>query len=462
MAIMEQLAEMETEQAGETAVSKALSKRGRLKVAYIMSRFPKLTETFILFEILALEQQGEQVELYPLLRARNTAAHPEGASVLTKIVERLRPTQGEVKMHPEARPLVARANFFPFLSWDIIKSHFYYLLRKPVVYFHILWVMLRANWGSWNYLLGALGVFPKSVHFARLMKADGITHVHAHFANHPPVAAYIIKRLADIPYSFTAHGADLQVDQHMLREKVTNALFVAAISEYNKEFIISHCGEQYRDKVKLVYCGVDTNVFHPGDKAEQREAGNTFFDILCTGTMYEVKGHTYLIEACRLLKERGIKFLCHLVGDGPYRPALTEQVMQSGLSDQVFFHGQRTRQEISDLLRAVDVVSMPSIPTSSGRREGIPVVLMEAMSSGVPVVASGISGIPELVEDGVSGLLVPPRDPQALADALERLHEDAAWRRQLGQGGRDTVLRDFDLHRNAAGLAERFNRERLS
>jgi glycosyltransferase involved in cell wall biosynthesis len=171
-----------------------------------------------------------------------------------------------------------------------------------------------------------------------------------------------------------------------------------------------------------------------------------------------VKGQTYLIEACRLLKERGVDFMCHLVGDGPDWPALTEQVAQAGLADRVHFHGQRTREGITELLQRAHVVSVPSIPTSSGRREGIPVVLMEAMASGVPVVASGISGIPELVEDGQNGLLVP-RNPQPLADALERLHDDPKLCRRLGRAGRDKVVREFDLYTNVAALTQHFSTE---
>ena len=120
----------------------------RAKIAYIMSRFPVITETFVLYEMLALEEQGLQVELYPLQRERTEV------------------------MHPEARPFVARANFQPLFSWPIFKSQFYYLLRKPLVYLSILWTLIRANWGSSRYLFGALGFFPKAVHFARLMKAD--------------------------------------------------------------------------------------------------------------------------------------------------------------------------------------------------------------------------------------------------------------------------------------------------
>ena len=401
------------------------------KVAYIMSRFPKLTETFILYEMLALEQQGVQVELYPLLRERATVMHPEAAAMLD------------------------RAHFQPFLSWPILRAHARFLRRKPRAYLATLWTLLRSTCGSLNFFIGALGIFPKVVYFAESMACDGVQHVHAHFANHPAAAAFIIHRLTGIPYSFTAHGSDLHVDRHMLREKVAEAAFVVPISNYNKELIVAECGEQFRDKVVVIHCGVDTQVFQP---AERKPAAGPF-TILCTGTLHEVKGQTYLIEACRLLNERAIDFTCNFVGDGPDHDALAEQIAAAGLAGRVHLLGRRTREEIAELLRGADVVVVPSVPTKGGKREGIPVVLMEAMGSGVPVVASGISGIPELVEHEISGLLAPPRDARALAAALERLCDDAPLRERLGRAGREKVIGEFDLMINAGALAARFRME---
>ncbi len=404
----------------------------RPRVAYIMSRFPKLTETFILYEMLALERHGVQVELYPLLRERATLMHAEAAS------------------------LVERAHFQPLVSWPILRAHFHFLRRKPRAYLGALWTLLRATWGSRRFFIGALGLFPKAVYFAQQIAAQGVTHVHAHFASHPAAAAFVIHRLVDIPYSFTAHGSDLHCDRHMLREKVAEAAFVVAISRYNKEIIAAESGEQFRDKVRVIHCGVDVQAFRPRPEAARPRPANRPFTIVCIGTLHEVKGQTYLIEACRLLHERRIDCACHFVGDGPDRAALARQAAQAGLADRVHFHGQRTRAEVFDLLQSADVLAAPSVPTRNGRREGIPVVLMEAMVSGVPVVASHLSGIPELAEHDRSGLLVPPRDAQALADALERLHNDPALRRRLGRAGTHKVEREFNLHTNAVALAQCF------
>ena len=425
------------------------------KIGYIMSRFPKLTETFILFEMRAVEKSGTPIEIYPLLRAKNTSVKIEGSSLWAKIIERFKKSSSPLKTHPEAIPYVERANFFPFLSFPILFVQFYYLIQKPLTYLSTIFTIIQTNLGSANYLLSALAIFPKSVYIGYHMQRSNITHIHAHFANHPAAAAFIIHRISGIPYSFTAHGADFQVDQHMLCEKIIESAFTVTISEYNKQFLAEICGTHIQEKIKVLYSGVDTSVFKPLPP-EKITAPKEIYTIISVGTFYEVKGHTYLIEACRLLKKQELDFKCYLIGSGPFKSQLSQQVTNAGLQEHIIFHGQRTRQEVAEILKSADVLVLPSIPTSSGRREGIPVVLMEAMASGIPVVASNISGIPELIKDNKNGLLVPPKDPELLAKALLKLCADENLRVKLGQAGRQTILQDFDLHKNANSLIQMF------
>jgi glycosyltransferase involved in cell wall biosynthesis len=245
----------------------------------------------------------------------------------------------------------------------------------------------------------------------------------------------------------------------MLLEKVSEAAFVTAISTYNKRMIVSVCDGQFEEKIEVIHCGIDTNVFFPRSEPTLCDRGEGPFQILCIGTLHEVKGQTYLVDACRLLKERGIDFRCHFAGDGPDMAALTKQVNQAGLQEHVKFHGRLTRSGIAKLLGGADVVVTPSVPSSDGRREGIPVVLMEAMGCALPVIASDLSGIPELVEDGKSGLLITPGDVDGLAAGLERLYYDPQLRHCLGKAGREKVLLEFDLHKNAGLLAQSFHRK---
>lgn len=394
----------------------------RPRVAYMMSRFPKLTETFVLDEILEMERRGVQVEIFPLWR--------EKADVI----------------HPEARALVDRAHFTPTLNASILIDTLRCLVKSPVVFLSTLVTILWANRGSPRFLLGALAVFPKACHFATRMRALGVRHLHAHFASHPAAAAFIVRRFSGISYSFTAHGSDLHREQSMLREKVAESKFVVAISDFNRRFILDHVGEEFADRVEVVHCGVEPGMFtealpEPGP-----------FRIVCTGTLHEVKGQRYLIDACAQLSSEGTDWRCHLIGDGEDRQDLEAQARRLGISDRVVFHGSCEREEVRSILSRADVVAAPSVPTSDGRREGIPVALMEAAACGLALVASRLSGIPELVLDGETGLLAEPGDVEDLAEALGRMAREPEVRARLGANARKRVEEEFSLARNVLRL----------
>ena len=397
----------------------------RVKVAYIMSAFPALTETFILYEILAMQQLGIAIELYPLRRLKEDVVHPEVAQ------------------------LSGHVHHQPFISPAVLRAQLHFMRHRPLAYFKVLFEVLKGTFGSANFFFGAAAIFPKAVLFAYEMEKQKINHVHAHFATHPAVAALIIHRLTGIPFSFTAHGSDLHVERRMLDKKVEAAAFAVTISSFNKEIMIEECGEQARGKIHIIHCGVDPEAFP--DRPGMNGGGR--FQILCVAAFKDVKGHKYLVEACKILQERGVDFVCHLVGEGELRSRIEEQIAQDRLQNKVVLHGARPRSEIVRMLAQSDILALASVPTPRGKREGIPVVLMEGMASGLPVVASRLSGIPELVEDGRSGFLVPPGDPLALADALQRLRDNPHLRQQMGQAGRDKVTREFNLMTNAAKRA---------
>lgn len=402
-----------------------------LTVAYVMSRFPKLTETFILAELEAMDRAGVAIELYPLLR------------------------QTGEPVQPAAVPWVERAHYLPFASPAIVRAQWSYLRdpRRRRRYIRAFVDMIRGTWRSPNFLVGGLGIFPKVARAALEMREAGVHHVHCHFANHPALAGWLIHRLVGIPYSFTAHGSDLHVDRTMLPTKVREAAFVVTISSDNRSLIEATAGPSAAGKVEVIHCGVDPTAFAPTDRTVDGP-----LRIVAVGTLHEVKGQVHLIEACRLLGERGIGFTCRFIGDGPDQDALQARIDAYGLGDRITLAGRMTSDAVAAELAASDVLAAPSVPTRGGKREGIPVVLMEAMASGLPVVASRLSGIPELVTDGVSGLLVTPGDDEALAQALATLAMDPALRARLGAAGRETVMREFDVDRNAASLADRIRR----
>lgn len=400
---------------------------GATRVAYVMSRFPKISETFILYEILALEALGIAVELFPLVRER------------------------EPIQHREATRLANAAHHFRPFSLAVLGAQWYWLRRAPLAYGSVWLAAIRGNLASPRFLVRVMVVVPLAAAFARVMRELGIQHIHAHWATHPALAAYAASRLSGIPYSFTAHAHDIYVERPMLREKIEQARFVVTISEYNRRFLEGLYGRVAADRLTVIHCGTDPELFRPPDA---RPPGP--WTILCVASLQPQKGQSHLVEACRQLVAAGLEVRCLLVGDGESRGALTEQIRDAGLDDVVHLLGQQPRHRVVELLAAADVVVQPSVVLASGKMEGIPVALMEALAMERPVVATAISGVPELVEDGVTGLLVDQGDPVQLAAGLRRLHADAGLAKRLGRAGRQRVIEDFNLQRSAAELARRF------
>lgn len=410
---------------GRPAAAAAGGSLGR--VAYVMSRFPKLSETFVLHEILSLRKLDMDVIVMPLLR------HHERVS------------------HEAALAIAREARVHPFLSPAIMHANLHFFSRAPARYLAAWREVLSGTWGSWNFFVGAVGVFPKAVRFAYELSNEGVSHVHAHFANHPAVAALVVHRMTGIPFSFTAHGSDLHVDRHMLPQKVRAASFVVTVCEYNKRVIVAECGADVADKVHVVHCGVDVDGLPPRCAELRPHAA-----LVCVASLEEVKGHATLIEACGLLRDRGVDFVCHLIGEGPLRRQLERDIARRKLTARVVLHGGRTHAEVVRMLAQSDIAVLASRPTKRGKREGVPVALMEAMAAGLPVVASDLSGIPELVEPGRTGFLVAPGDARGLADALARLARDPDLRARFGRAGRNKVARDFSQQASARTLLRLF------
>jgi colanic acid/amylovoran biosynthesis glycosyltransferase len=393
------------------------------RVAYIVLRFPSLSETFIVREISALRDRGWQIDIYPPWRD-----DPD-------------------QIHPDVPPLLPFVRWKHPLSFAAFSAALRMLVRRPGRYLSALGLILSDLPRHPRRSLIGLGLFPVVVWMAGDLERRGIRHVHAHFASHPALAANLIQRLTGISYSFTAHAYDLYVDPSHLPNKVHDATFIVTISEYNRTLM-----RRLSDgatPVHVIHCGVRVPEQLPPFDPERRK-------IVCVARLEEKKGHGDLVEACRLLRERGSTVHATIVGGGPEMERLRSQIAAAGLGDLVELAGPQTSERVQQYLASAGVFVLPSVVTRSGNAEGIPVALMEAMAAGVPVVSTAITGIPELVVDGVTGLLVEQRDPQALADAIERLMDDPALRKRLRDAAFQKVRDEFEIGANAIEIGRHF------
>jgi glycosyltransferase involved in cell wall biosynthesis len=291
---------------------------------------------------------------------------------------------------------------------------------------------------------------------AALMQREGIRHIHAHYATHPALAAWIISRLTGITYSITVHAHDIFVRTAMLATKLRSAAFVVAISEYNREYLVRRLGTWVDEKIIVIHCGIRPELYPQRAHSDTpNERASAPFQIIHVGSLQAYKGQQYLIKACALLRQRAIPFYCKIVGSGEELQRLQRLVQEEGLQEWITFMGARTQQEVAQLLSHADCYVQPSIVTSAGKMEGIPVALMEAMAAGVPCIATQISGIPELIRHQVTGWLVVPKDVQGLADCLDVVYRDPVGAAQVARAGRHVVLDQFDLSANVHQLAAR-------
>ena len=405
------------------------------KIAYIVSRFPHLPETFILREMISLEQLGWQIELYPLIIQRQEV------------------------IHQEARPWLARAHTVPWTSLSLLKANLMRLFRDPRRYLSLFLRAVRENLHSPKFLSRALLLFPRAVWMANRFQIEGINHIHAHYATHPALVAWLINQLTGISYSITVHAHDIFAEKPMLATKLQDSVFISAISEFNRKYLTDMFGAWVQQKTQIVRCGIDPAYYgnRNGSHADSRGS----LEIISIGSLQPYKGHIYLVKACRELHKRGVPFRCRIVGGGELHPLLERGIQENQLSGLVELMGPRTQDEVSQLLQTANCYVQPSVITPSGKMEGIPVALMEAMASGIPVIATSISGIPELVRNGDTGWLVPPEDVEALADALEQIYNNPTEAHKRAQSGKRWVLSEFELVSNVKKLSSLFARSSL-
>jgi glycosyltransferase involved in cell wall biosynthesis len=398
-----------------------------LKMGVIVSRYPKLNDMYQLREIIELERQGIDIELFPIVRHDETVSHPEG------------------------RALEERAHFVKLLSLETVTAQLYWLVRNPKAYLRCWWDGLWGYRSSRDFVVRTLWIVPIAAVWAMRMKTLGVDRNHAHFATYPTHAALVVKRLAGIPYGFTGHAHDLQIDTTGLAEKVAEAEYVMTCTRHGAEMVRREAGPAADGKVFVVYHGIELDVYTPQPfrEADPADPGEPL-RICCVASFQEYKGHEYLLGACAELKADGVAIEVRLVGDGPDRELVERRVHELGLRDSVTFTGKVESTRVREHIVWSDVCALASVVAESGQLDGIPNFLTESMGLGRPVVSTRLPGILELIDDEVNGLVVPPRDAHAFAEALRRLRGDRALRARLCVAARSTLEAEHDVTVNTA------------
>jgi glycosyltransferase involved in cell wall biosynthesis len=287
---------------------------------------------------------------------------------------------------------------------------------------------------------------------ARLRDVDA-GHLHAHFAHGPASVAQFASQLTGVAFSFTAHAKDIYTSPpELLKAKLRAARFVVTCTDYNAEHLARLAGEPWAGGIHRIYHGVNFDRFRYSGRSDS--VGPRVPVCLSIGRLVEKKGFRYLIEAAGILRSAGRCLTFRIVGGGDQRGALEAEIARAGLAGVVELTGAMPQEELLPQYERASLFVLPCVVTDNGDRDGIPNVLVEAMRMGVPVVSTAISGIPELVIDDETGVLVPPRDPRALASAIAALLDDPARAQRLAFRAAHHVAERFDLHRNAERLRE--------
>jgi colanic acid/amylovoran biosynthesis glycosyltransferase len=393
-------------------------------VGYVVRKFPVLSETFILNEILALEARGVKVEIFSLAPTRDPRFH-EGVSRLKADVHYLPTTSEASALLRYARRQAARNP--KRYRRELIKV---LAARRP----KLIWRFLQASW------------------VADRARRTGVKHLHAHFANRSATVAHQAAKLLGIPFSFTAHAFDIyrDPDPRVIARKMADAQFTVTVSDYNVAFLRSLANGQ-PTRIELIRNGIDMSKFAP-----TRHAPNGPFRIITVARLVEKKGIPILIDACRILSMRGLDFRCDIIGKGALRGSLERMIRENDLTDRVRLLGPVRQQEIVAHYQRAHLLVLPCIVAEDGNRDGLPVSIIEALACGVPVISTPITGIPEAVHDGVNGFIVPAGDTTSLADAIEKVLRNPQLHARLRCEARPSVRETFDQETTVSRLHSLF------
>lgn len=384
------------------------------RIGYVLKVYPRFSETFIVNEVLAHERAGTDIEIFSLRAPVEGRFHEMLARVRARVSYLPHGPLDAGRVWSDLAEVAAELPGVPAMLGDVLDEE--------------------------------IGDVHQALLLALEVRRRGITHLHAHFGSVATTVARMAARFAGVPYSFTAHAKDIYwdgVDQRGLTRRLRDAEAVVTVSDYNVDQLRAISPEA---RVVRVYNGLDLGRLRYEDPAARSPR------IVSVGRLVEKKGFADLVDACAVLRRAGRDFSCQIVGAGPLEGELRARIAAKGLSDVVELTGPATQDEVMRLLRGAAVFAAPCVVGADGNRDGLPTVLLEAMALGVPCVSTPVTGIPEAIADGETGLLVAEHDAPGLAGALGRLLDDELLRVRLARAARARVEDRFDVDRNAAAM----------
>lgn len=402
------------------------------RVLYISPQLPRLSETFVYREILGLRDRGWPVACASLRAPERNLGDPRADALADEVLvvyERggawLARALAELATHaPSALRTLLLALADSFTARDVQGAA---RLKIPVQAF------------------AALAL-------ARRLRAQQTEWIHAHFAHASATVAMYAASHLGIPFSMTGHAVDIFRDRALLAEKLRRASFVACISNWHRTFYQSISARPERD-YPVIRCGVDTQSFAP--RSETADPPPAV--LLAVGRLVAKKGFDLLVDAMPAISRRHPDLKLWIAGDGPEKAALEKKVAASPARESIQLLGRRSSPQVRELMSQASLFALPCKTAGDGDRDGIPVVLMEAMACGLPVICGDLPAIRELVEDGQTGLMVPPNNTDALAQAVLNLLENNVLRRTLAEAGRNRVVGEFSTGRNIDRLVAAFS-----
>lgn len=405
-----------------------------LDIAYVLFRFPSLTETFIAEEIQKIQGSNVRVKVYSLLTPKEEMIHPVSKSLLPLVT-------------------IVPGLFHP----SIWLAQIFFLWKNPGLYFNLLFTFLRQPTKYMLSYIQRYAIFLKSVWIAKDLQNHQTQLIHTHFGWLSAGASWVASRLLGIPFTVTTHAFDIYSERNDLLPLIADqAKGVVTISDHNKQAILKMNPTLPEDKIRVIRCGIDLSFFSTAS-IDQNQIHSSL-QITSVGSLIEKKGHEFLIRACANLKNQAIPFQCVIIGTGSQQLFLENLIDEYNLEEDVILAGKKSQDWVKNRLSQSDLFVLACVKTGDNDQDGIPVAMMEAMAMGLPIISTAVSGIPELIKDGETGLIVEERDPISLSRAIIRLSADPGLRKTLSKKGYALVEREYNIHLNVKKLRNVFSK----